>query len=120
MSIHPLSLLCLVLNITHKLKMTSYLAVLLRVITHSQNSIQAQLDNEETVKDFCSQNCLSSFYYKANVSTKIPIMPVGAHSQCGVCGRYCIVRDKASEYIRSDDIFNVSTFININILFTAL
>ncbi|XP_026203996.1 zinc finger MYM-type protein 4-like isoform X1 [Anabas testudineus] len=76
----------------------------LEVITQPQDAVQAQLDDEETVKDFCSQSCLSSFNYKTFVSTKIPIVPVGSHSQCSICGRYCISKH---EVIQQDTVHKI-------------
>lgn len=71
----------------------------LRVITQSQDILQAPVDTEETLKDFCSQTCLSSFNYKKIMSTKMPIMPVASQSQCSMCSRYCIVRDKGTDIL---------------------
>uniref|UniRef100_A0A3Q3VLI0 TRASH domain-containing protein n=1 Tax=Mola mola TaxID=94237 RepID=A0A3Q3VLI0_MOLML len=62
----------------------------LRTITRPEDIIQGPVDSEETLKDFCSRSCLSSFNYKRIVSTKIPIVPVASHSQCSMCSRYCI------------------------------
>ncbi|KAM4538846.1 zinc finger MYM-type protein 4-like isoform 2-T2 [Odontesthes bonariensis] len=62
----------------------------LQVMTQPQVVLQAPVDNEGTMEDFCSQTCLSSFNYKRNMSTKMPIDPVASHSQCSVCSRYCI------------------------------
>lgn len=69
---------------------------LLRVISQTQDVIQAPVDTEGTMKGFCSQTCLTSFNYKMLVSTKLSIVPVGAHSQCSMCGRYSIVSCKTS------------------------
>ncbi len=71
----------------------------LRAITESQGILQAPVDTEGTVKDFCSQTCLSSFNYKKIMSSKIPIMPVASQSQCNMCSRYCIVRDKGTDIL---------------------
>ncbi|XP_041867585.1 uncharacterized protein LOC121656583 isoform X2 [Melanotaenia boesemani] len=62
----------------------------LQVMTQSQAVLTAEVDNEGTRKDFCSQTCLSSFNYKRMMSTKIPVHPVASHSQCSICSRYCI------------------------------
>ncbi|XP_040928788.1 uncharacterized protein LOC114865608 isoform X2 [Betta splendens] len=62
----------------------------LQVITQPQDVVQVQLDGDGTVKDFCSRACLSSFNYKTFVSTKVPLVAVGSHSMCSICGRYCI------------------------------
>lgn len=71
----------------------------LRAITQSQDVLQAPVDTEGTVKDFCSQTCLSSFNYKKIMSTKMPITPVASQSQCSICSRYCIVRDKGTDIL---------------------
>lgn len=68
----------------------------LRVIREPQDILEAPLDNEGTKKDFCSQTCLSSFNYKKQVSTKIPMALISSHSQCSMCSRYCIVRDQGT------------------------
>ena len=70
----------------------------LRAITKPQGVLQAPVDTEETMKDFCSQACLSSFNYKRIMSAKIHIKPVASRSQCSVCSRYCIVRDKGTHF----------------------
>uniref|UniRef100_A0A4W6DBP6 TRASH domain-containing protein n=1 Tax=Lates calcarifer TaxID=8187 RepID=A0A4W6DBP6_LATCA len=62
----------------------------LQVLTQSQDVLQAPVDTEGTMKDFCSQTCLSSFNYKKIKSTKIPVVPLASHSQCSMCNRYCI------------------------------
>ncbi|XP_044027833.1 uncharacterized protein LOC122864451 isoform X2 [Siniperca chuatsi] len=62
----------------------------LQAITQHQDVLQAPVDTEETMKDFCSQTCLSSFSYKRIMSTKIPIVPLASQSQCSMCSRYCI------------------------------
>lgn len=70
----------------------------LRAITKPQGVLQAPVDTEETMKDFCNQACLSSFNYKRITSAKIHIKPVASRSQCSVCSRYCIVRDKGTHF----------------------
>uniref|UniRef100_A0A8C4GWA1 TRASH domain-containing protein n=1 Tax=Dicentrarchus labrax TaxID=13489 RepID=A0A8C4GWA1_DICLA len=51
----------------------------LQAITQPKDVLQAPVDNEETMKDFCSQTCLSSFNYKTIMSTRISIVPVIKH-----------------------------------------
>ncbi|XP_006794572.1 zinc finger MYM-type protein 4-like [Neolamprologus brichardi] len=69
----------------------------LQVIREPQDILEAPLDNEGTKKDFCSQTCLSSFNYKKQVSTKIPVAPVSSHSQCSMCSRYCISKHEITK-----------------------
>ncbi|XP_029370194.1 zinc finger MYM-type protein 4-like isoform X2 [Echeneis naucrates] len=70
-----------------------------KVITQSQQGLQAQVDTDRTMKDFCSQTCVSTFNYKKITATKIPIMPLTPHSQCSVCSRSCISKH---EIVRQD------------------
>nr|XP_046274081.1 uncharacterized protein LOC124074833 isoform X2 [Scatophagus argus] len=89
----------------------------LQAITQPQDVLQALVDTEETMKDFCSQTCLSSFSYKQVMSTKIPIVPVKSHSQCSICSRYCISKH---EIIQQDVIHKICSdpcflrFCNMN------
>ncbi|KAM3596650.1 uncharacterized protein V6R79_018521 [Siganus canaliculatus] len=62
----------------------------LQTITQLHLALQAPVDSEETMKDFCSQTCLSSFSYKTVVSTKMPTAAAPSQSQCSMCSRYCI------------------------------
>ncbi|XP_036948803.1 uncharacterized protein LOC119016720 isoform X3 [Acanthopagrus latus] len=64
----------------------------LQEITNPRDVLKAPADTEETMKDFCSQACLSSFNYKRITSAKIHIKPVASRSQCSMCSRYCISR----------------------------
>ncbi|XP_051245715.1 zinc finger MYM-type protein 4-like isoform X1 [Dicentrarchus labrax] len=64
----------------------------LQAITQPKDVLQAPVDNEETMKDFCSQTCLSSFNYKTIMSTRISIVPVASQSQCSMCSRYCVIK----------------------------
>lgn len=77
------------------------------------------MDSEETLKDFCSRSCLSSFNYKRIVSTKIPIVPVASHSQCSMCSRYCIVRHEGTNCKRLTIhffyFFSVTAFLKFKI-----
>ncbi|XP_056256201.1 uncharacterized protein LOC130184300 isoform X2 [Seriola aureovittata] len=89
----------------------------LQLMTQSQHVLQAPVDNEGTMKDFCSQTCLSSFNYKKIMSTKIPILPVSSHSQCSMCSRYCISKH---EIVQQDVVHKVCSdpcflrFCNMN------
>lgn len=65
-----------------------------RSVKESEDVLQAPVDDEGTVKDFCGQTCMSSFNYKKSVTIGIPMVPVKSHSQCCMCNRYCIVRDR--------------------------
>ncbi|XP_053302208.1 uncharacterized protein LOC128461349 isoform X1 [Pleuronectes platessa] len=62
----------------------------LEEVRESQDVLQFPVEPEGTLKDFCSRACLSSFNYMKTLSTKIPIVPLASHSQCSMCGRYCI------------------------------
>ncbi|XP_041811390.1 uncharacterized protein LOC121619625 isoform X2 [Chelmon rostratus] len=89
----------------------------LQAITQSQGVLQAPGDNEETMKDFCSQTCLSSFNYKTIMSTKIHMGPFASQSQCSMCSRYCISKH---EIIQQDVIHKICSdpcflrFCNMN------
>ncbi|KAF7661705.1 hypothetical protein LDENG_00255810 [Lucifuga dentata] len=61
-----------------------------KMIPRPQDTIQAPVDAKGTVKEFCSHNCLSTFNYKRNASTKMPIQALTAQSVCSMCSRYCI------------------------------
>ncbi|KAF6730544.1 Zinc finger MYM-type protein 4 [Oryzias melastigma] len=91
----------------------------LQAISQPDATLQILENNETTMKDFCSQSCLSSFNYKSIVSTEIPIAGAPSHSQCSVCSRYCISKHevKHQEVIHkvcSDPCFH--RFCNINSL----
>ncbi|KAM9385664.1 zinc finger MYM-type protein 4-like [Pholidichthys leucotaenia] len=58
----------------------------LQEITQLEDVIQSPVDDDVS-KDFCSQNCLSSFIYKKVVSTKVPIVSSASQSECSMCGR---------------------------------
>ncbi|XP_031151492.1 uncharacterized protein LOC116047099 isoform X3 [Sander lucioperca] len=89
----------------------------LQGITPQQDVLQAPVDNEGTVKDFCGQSCLSSFSYKSIMSTKIPLVPVASQSQCSMCTRYCISKH---EIIQQDVVHKICSdpcflrFLNMN------
>ncbi|XP_029298586.1 LOW QUALITY PROTEIN: uncharacterized protein LOC115015426 [Cottoperca gobio] len=76
----------------------------LQGITQPQDVLQAPVDDEGTMKDFCSQACLSSFNYKKITLTKVPLVPVGSQSQCSMCSRYCISKH---EIIHQDVVHKV-------------
>ncbi|XP_062291642.1 uncharacterized protein LOC133996101 isoform X2 [Scomber scombrus] len=76
----------------------------LQVITQPQDILEAPVDNEGQIKDFCSQTCFSSFNYKRIVSTKIPIVPVASQSQCSICSRYCISKH---EVVQEDTVYKI-------------
>ncbi|XP_067340724.1 uncharacterized protein [Channa argus] len=89
----------------------------LQVIPQPQDAIQALVDSNGATKDFCSQACLSAFNYKTMMSTKIPIVPVGSHSQCNMCSRYSISKH---EFIQDDRVYKMCSepclnrFCNLN------
>ncbi|XP_067468322.1 uncharacterized protein [Thunnus thynnus] len=76
----------------------------LQAIMKPRDILHAPVDNEGTMKDFCSQTCFSSFNYKRIMSTKIPIVPLGSRSQCSMCGRYCISKH---EIIQQDTVHKI-------------
>ncbi|KAK2830722.1 hypothetical protein Q5P01_018653 [Channa striata] len=89
----------------------------LETITQPQDVVQAPVDSDGTTKGFCSQTCLSSFNYKKMMSTRMPIVPVGSHSQCNTCGRYSITKH---EFIHNDRVYKMCSesclnrFCNLN------
>ncbi|XP_028452609.1 zinc finger MYM-type protein 4-like [Perca flavescens] len=89
----------------------------LQGIAPQQDILQAPVDNEGTMKDFCNQSCLSSFSYKNIMSTKIPLVPVSSQSQCSMCSRYFI---RKHEIIQEDVVHKICSdpcflrFCNIN------
>ncbi|KAG8004892.1 Zinc finger MYM-type protein 4 [Nibea albiflora] len=89
----------------------------LQVITQLQGVVQAPVDNEETMKDFCSETCLASFNYKKIMSTKIPVAPAGLQSQCTICSRY---RTSKHEIVQHDVVHKICSdpcflrFCNVN------
>ncbi|XP_067341184.1 zinc finger MYM-type protein 4-like isoform X2 [Channa argus] len=67
-----------------------------KVIFRPQDVILAP-DGKGTMKEFCSQNCLTSFNYKKNafnlrktIGTKKTPQPITPQSLCSMCTRYCI------------------------------
>ncbi|XP_063755780.1 uncharacterized protein LOC134875235 [Eleginops maclovinus] len=60
----------------------------LQGITQPQDVLQ--VDNEGTIRDFCSKTCLASFNYKTVLSPKFSLKALTSQSQCSVCNRYCI------------------------------
>ncbi|XP_060916511.1 uncharacterized protein LOC132991681 [Labrus mixtus] len=62
----------------------------LQALSQAKKVLQAPVDDAGTMKDFCCQTCMFSFNYKIMMQSKVPIVPVAPHSQCNVCGRYCI------------------------------
>ncbi|CAJ1082997.1 uncharacterized protein LOC117827743 isoform X1 [Xyrichtys novacula] len=85
--------------------------------------LQAPVDDEGTMKDFCGQTCMSSFNYKRMMSTKVAIVPVASHSQCNMCSRYCISKH---EIIRQDVVHKICSdpcflrFCNLNKMFICV
>uniref|UniRef100_UPI003AB04B55 zinc finger MYM-type protein 4 n=1 Tax=Centroberyx gerrardi TaxID=166262 RepID=UPI003AB04B55 len=61
-----------------------------KLILRPQDVILAPVDANGTMKDFCGQTCLSSFNYKRNISTNIPLQQIASKSLCSICTRYCI------------------------------
>ncbi|XP_034560363.1 uncharacterized protein LOC117827743 isoform X3 [Notolabrus celidotus] len=87
------------------------------ITKRTKRVLQAPVDDEGTMKDFCSQTCMSSFNYKRMMSTKVAIVPVASHSQCNMCNRYCIskhevIQESSVRKICSDPCF--LRFCNLN------
>lgn len=70
----------------------------LREIANPKDVITAPVDTMGTVKDFCSQTCLSSFNFKRNsaVSTLSSLSTMTVAVKCSMCKKACIVRDLSS------------------------
>ncbi|XP_056154001.1 zinc finger MYM-type protein 4 [Lampris incognitus] len=87
---------CLTTSSCQPKPVTKYCHYCLKSILRPQELILAPVDSKGTMKDFCSQACLSSFNYKRNISTKIPIQPSTTNpsqapkSHCSMCKRFCI------------------------------
>ncbi|XP_023119889.2 zinc finger MYM-type protein 4 isoform X1 [Amphiprion ocellaris] len=94
-----------------------------KLIFRPQDIIQAP-DAKGAMKDFCSQNCLTSFNYKrnacnyrkSNISIKTP-QPIAPQSLCSMCARYCISKHEvilsgAVHKICSDACFNRFRTVN--------
>nr|XP_029135785.1 zinc finger MYM-type protein 4-like [Labrus bergylta] len=82
----------------------------LQALSQAKKVLQAPVDDAGTIKDFCCQTCMSSFNYKSMMQSKVPIVPVASHSQCNICGRYCIskheiIHKEAVKKICSDPCF---------------
>ncbi|XP_070777315.1 zinc finger MYM-type protein 4-like [Enoplosus armatus] len=81
-------------------------------------------DAKGTMKEFCSQNCLTSFNYKKNAAnymnsaaTKKTPQPIAPQSLCSMCTRYCISKHEvvlsgAVHKICSDACFNRFRTVN--------
>uniref|UniRef100_A0A8C4NJ04 THAP-type domain-containing protein n=1 Tax=Dicentrarchus labrax TaxID=13489 RepID=A0A8C4NJ04_DICLA len=81
-------------------------------------------DAKGTMKEFCSQNCLTSFNYKKNAtnymkptSTKKTLQPIAPQSLCSMCTRYCVSKHEvilsgAVHKICSDACFNRFRTVN--------
>nr|XP_019960218.1 PREDICTED: zinc finger MYM-type protein 4-like isoform X1 [Paralichthys olivaceus] len=94
-----------------------------KVIIRPQDVILAP-DAKGVMKEFCSQNCLTSFNYKKNPSSfrkpefaKATPQPVGPQSLCSMCTRYCISKHEvilsgAVHKICSDACFNRFRSVN--------
>ncbi|XP_035038448.2 LOW QUALITY PROTEIN: zinc finger MYM-type protein 4 [Hippoglossus stenolepis] len=94
-----------------------------KVIIRPQDVILAP-DAKGVMKEFCSQNCLTSFNYKKNPSSfrkhdfaKTTPQAVGPQSLCSMCTRYCISKHEvilsgAVHKICSDACFNRFRSVN--------
>ncbi|XP_074468770.1 zinc finger MYM-type protein 4-like isoform X2 [Sebastes fasciatus] len=96
-----------------------------KLIFRPQDVILAP-DAKGTMKEFCSQNCLTSFNYKRSTSkyrisattttTKTP-QPIAPQSLCSMCTRYCVSKHEvilsgAVHKICSDACFNRFRTVN--------
>nr|XP_020474150.1 zinc finger MYM-type protein 4 isoform X2 [Monopterus albus] len=93
-----------------------------KVIFRPQDVILAP-DGKGAMKEFCSQNCLTSFNYKKNASnyrqttaTK-KLQPIAPQSLCSMCTRYCISKHEvilsgAVHKLCSDACFNRFRTVN--------
>ncbi|XP_070702115.1 zinc finger MYM-type protein 4-like [Pempheris klunzingeri] len=94
-----------------------------KLIFRPQDVILAP-DGKGAMKEFCSQNCLTSFNYKKSTSNfmksaanKKPPQPTGPQSLCSMCTRYCISKHEvilsgAVHKICSDACFNRFRTVN--------
>ncbi|XP_074542338.1 uncharacterized protein LOC141802665 [Halichoeres trimaculatus] len=108
---------CLLKFFQMKEDQTSCTFCLQTITRKTRTVLQAPVDDEGTMKDFCSQTCMFSFNYKRMMNTKVSIVPVASHSQCSMCNRYCIskhevMKDAVTHKICSDPCF--VRFCNLN------
>ncbi|XP_073340524.1 zinc finger MYM-type protein 4 isoform X6 [Pagrus major] len=87
-----------------------------KLIFRPQDVILAP-DGKGAMKDFCSQNCLTSFNYKRSAAAKKPTHPTGPQSLCSMCTRYCISKHEviltgAVHKLCSDACFNRFRTVN--------
>ncbi|XP_040909011.1 uncharacterized protein LOC121191726 isoform X2 [Toxotes jaculatrix] len=60
-----------------------------QVILRPHNIILAPVDDSGTMKELCSETCLSSVQSKRNMAAQKPLPPVRPRSECRMCARYC-------------------------------
>lgn len=65
-----------------------------RVIARPQNIILAPVDDSGTMKELCSDTCLSSVTSKMKKAATKPPPKEGPSSQCRMCARCCYVRKR--------------------------
>ncbi|XP_032391777.1 zinc finger MYM-type protein 4 isoform X1 [Etheostoma spectabile] len=87
-----------------------------KLIFRPQDVILAP-DDKGGMKEFCSQNCLTSFNYRKSAATKTVPQPIGPQSLCSMCTRYCISKHEvilsgAVHKICSDACFNRFRIVN--------
>ncbi|XP_044027837.1 zinc finger MYM-type protein 4 isoform X2 [Siniperca chuatsi] len=87
-----------------------------KLIFRPQDVILAP-DAKGAMKEFCSQNCLTSFNYKKNAAAKKTPQPIAPQSLCSMCTRYCISKHEvvlsgAVHKICSDACFNRFRTVN--------
>uniref|UniRef100_A0A8D0AE67 Zinc finger MYM-type protein 4-like n=1 Tax=Sander lucioperca TaxID=283035 RepID=A0A8D0AE67_SANLU len=87
-----------------------------KLIFRPQDVILAP-DDKGGMKEFCSQNCLTSFNYKKSAATKTVPQPIGPQSLCSMCTRYSVSKHEvilsgAVHKICSDACFNRFRTVN--------
>ncbi|XP_050925183.1 uncharacterized protein LOC108898774 [Lates calcarifer] len=66
----------------------------LQVIMRPHNMILAPVDDSGTMKELCSETCLSSVKSKINMAAPKPPPLVGPRSECRMCARFCYCKFK--------------------------
>lgn len=61
-----------------------------RLILQPQDIILSPA-GKDTIKEFCTQSCLTTFNEKKNNATQKPSQTVGLQSRCSMCSKFCIV-----------------------------
>ncbi|XP_049890849.1 zinc finger MYM-type protein 4 isoform X3 [Epinephelus moara] len=87
-----------------------------KLIFRPQDVILAP-DAKGAMKEFCSQNCLTSFNFRKSAATKKPQQPIPPPSLCSMCTRYCVSKHEvilggAVHKMCSDACFNRFRTVN--------